>query len=66
MSTPLANFRAYIPQILMAMPLTSTALTVWVLNLIILSLDYLNYVKQRKRLGDIPVVGDSSYLWRHL
>ncbi|OPB46123.1 hypothetical protein A0O28_0062440 [Trichoderma guizhouense] len=34
--------------------------------LLILFFDWLNYQKQRKRLGNIPVVGDAPYLWKRL
>ena len=50
----------------MDMPLVSTALTILVPVLIIIFLDYLNYERQRKRLGNVAIVGDAPYLWRRL
>ncbi|KAL7929946.1 cytochrome P450 [Trichoderma chlorosporum] len=34
--------------------------------LLIIFFDWLNYQKQRKRLGNIPIVGDAPYLWKRL
>lgn len=66
MSAKLSNFRDYIPQALLSTPLAYTFLASWILLLLILLLDYLNYEKQRKRLGNVAVVGDAPYIWRRL
>ncbi|KAL7905949.1 cytochrome P450 [Trichoderma velutinum] len=45
----------------------TTAAVVFVSSiLLILFFDWLNYQKQRKRLGNIPIVGDAPYLWKRL
>ncbi|KAF2092849.1 cytochrome P450 [Rhizodiscina lignyota] len=66
MSTSLADRAVFISQSLRIRPLASGALVVLSLVLIILYLDYLNYHKQRKRLGDVPILGDESYIRRRL
>ncbi|KAK0758270.1 hypothetical protein N5P37_009572 [Trichoderma harzianum] len=47
-------------------PVATTAVVVGSSILLILFFDWLNYQKQRKRLGNIPVVGDAPYLWKRL
>lgn len=64
MSTPLRDIlqqEAF--SVVLNRPWISTGIFI---PLLILLIDYLNYYRLRKRLGNIPVVGDASYLWRRL
>ncbi|CAH0018884.1 unnamed protein product [Clonostachys rhizophaga] len=64
MSTPLRNMlqqEAF--SVVLDRPWISTGVFI---PLLILLIDYLNYYRLRRRLGNIPVVGDASYLWRRL
>ncbi|CAI6098853.1 unnamed protein product [Clonostachys chloroleuca] len=64
MSTPLRDIlqqEAF--SVVLDRPWISTGIFI---TLLILLIDYLNYYRLRKRLGNIPVVGDASYLWRRL
>ncbi|KAL7796291.1 cytochrome P450 [Trichoderma afarasin] len=56
----------YILQRAVESPVAATAVVVASSILLILFFDWLNYQKQRKRLGNIPVVGDAPYLWKRL
>jgi hypothetical protein len=56
----------YILQSALDRPLTTAAIAIWILVLVILTLDWLNYQKQRRQLGTIPIVGDAPYLWKRL
>ncbi|KAL6821927.1 cytochrome P450 [Trichoderma sp. SZMC 28015] len=47
-------------------PVATTAVVVASSILLVVFLDWLNYQNQRKRLGNIPIVGDASYLWKRL
>lgn len=47
-------------------PLVTASTTILTLFLVIITLDWLNYQKQRRRLGNIPIVGDAAYLWQRL
>jgi len=67
MSIRLTDFTTYVAaEALMGLPLVSIGLTILIPVLIILLLDYLNYQRQRKRLGNVAIVGDAPYLWRRL
>ncbi|RYP13674.1 hypothetical protein DL767_010632 [Monosporascus sp. MG133] len=66
MTTSLASLRDHFPQNLLDKPWAGAAVAVSIIILIILFIDHLNYQKQRKRLGDIAIVGDAPYLWRRL
>lgn len=56
----------YLLQRAVESPVATTAVVVGSSILLILFFDWLNYQKQRKRLGNIPVVGDAPYLWKRL
>ncbi|KAK4068261.1 uncharacterized protein Triagg1_7504 [Trichoderma aggressivum f. europaeum] len=56
----------YILQRAAESPVATAAVVVCSSLLLIIFLDWLNYQKQRKRLGDIPIVGDAPYLWKRL
>lgn len=47
-------------------PLVTASTTILISIITIISLDWLNYQKQRRRLGNIPIVGDAPYLWQRL
>lgn len=55
--TPFPDFQ------LMPLAISNSGLVVAII-LVVLSLDYAHYARQRRRLGNIAVVGDASYLWR--
>ncbi|KAH0527419.1 hypothetical protein TsFJ059_002423 [Trichoderma semiorbis] len=56
----------YILRLAVESPVAAAAVVVGSSILLILFFDWLNYQKQRKRLGNIPVVGDAPYLWKRL
>ncbi|KAL7942006.1 cytochrome P450 [Trichoderma barbatum] len=66
LSTMAATVFGYIPQSVLQSQMAIAAIVVCSPILLVLFLDWLNYQKQRKRLGNIPVVGDAPYLWRRL
>ncbi|KAL6895119.1 cytochrome P450 [Trichoderma evansii] len=47
-------------------PFATASATILIPVLVIITLDWLNYQKQRRRLGNIPIVGDAPYLWQRL
>ncbi|RFU78081.1 cytochrome p450 [Trichoderma arundinaceum] len=47
-------------------PFPATAIAICILALVVMALDWVKYQKQRKRLGNIPIVGDAPYLRRRL
>lgn len=56
----------YIPQSVLETPIVTAAVVICIPILVILFLDWLNYQNQRRRLGNIPIVGDAPYLWKRL
>lgn len=66
MTTSMASVRNYITQFMLEKPLVGAASVVAAIVLLVVFLDYLHYQQQRRRLGDIPIVGDAPYLWRRL
>ncbi|PNP50308.1 hypothetical protein THARTR1_09016 [Trichoderma harzianum] len=56
----------YILQSAAENPAATAAVVVCSSILLILFFDWLNYQKQRRRLGNIPIVGDAPYLWKRL
>ncbi|KAL7811118.1 cytochrome P450 [Trichoderma gracile] len=47
-------------------PLIATAVSILISILSVVFFDWLNYQEQRRRLGNIPIVGDAPYLWKRL
>ncbi|KAL6862018.1 cytochrome P450 [Trichoderma novae-zelandiae] len=47
-------------------PFVAAAITILTPILLIVFFDWLNYQQQRRRLGNIPIVGDAPYLWKRL
>ncbi|KAL2759308.1 hypothetical protein ACRALDRAFT_1067835 [Sodiomyces alcalophilus JCM 7366] len=66
MVVSLASLLDHVPHILLNSPLAGAGVAVSVIISIIVLLDYLQYQKQRRRLGDVAIVGDASYLRRRL
>ncbi|KAK5988147.1 Cytochrome P450 monooxygenase verB [Cladobotryum mycophilum] len=66
MSSALDDYRDYISQRILASPVGIAGLGVSAFVLMVVFLDYLTYQRQRRRLGNVPIVGDAPYLWRRL
>ncbi|OTA04137.1 hypothetical protein A9Z42_0047190 [Trichoderma parareesei] len=47
-------------------PFTAAAVSILISIVSVVLFDWLNYQKQRRRLGNIPIVGDAPYLWKRL
>ncbi|KAH0490122.1 hypothetical protein TgHK011_001605 [Trichoderma gracile] len=47
-------------------PLIAAAVSILISILSVVFFDWLNYQQQRRRLGNIPIVGDAPYLWKRL
>jgi hypothetical protein len=65
MSRPLEGYQAYLPLDFQITPLTNTGLVLAII-IIIFSLDYVNYARQRNKLNGLAIVGDAPYLSRRL
>ncbi|KOS22824.1 Ent-kaurene oxidase [Escovopsis weberi] len=64
----LENYTDYVPQNL-ELPTTPGSIAGLGLAAFVLTVtlfDYLNYQRQRRKLGNVDIVGDAPYLWRRL
>ena len=66
MSSGLEDYRDYIPKSMPTTPLGIASLGISAFVLMVVFLDYLTYQRQRRRLGNVAIVGDAPYLWRRL
>ncbi|TFB01502.1 Cytochrome P450 monooxygenase afvE [Trichoderma ghanense] len=47
-------------------PFVAAAVSILISVVSVIFLDWFNYQQQRRRLGNIPIVGDAPYLWKRL
>ncbi|PTB62203.1 cytochrome P450 [Trichoderma citrinoviride] len=47
-------------------PFVAAAISILIPVISVVFFDWLNYQQQRRRLGNIPIVGDAPYLWKRL
>lgn len=64
--SPSVNVLTYLPFGQGTVTLFNVGSLVLAVIFVIFSLDYANYVRQRTKLGNTPIVGDDPYLLRRL